>query len=102
MNRLLMAAAGAALVASPAIAQMDGGIVLTNPEFANGFSNRGQCVAALAHVRNSQRADATTRGTDYVDLSASEYNRASLTTTRCENIDGTFHVVFYVNGFPDM
>jgi hypothetical protein len=102
MKRIFLIAAACAAVATPALAQMEGGVILTNAEFAGGFGNRGQCEAALAHVRNSQRADASTRGAGYQDLSASAFNRASLTTTRCENIDGRFQVVFYADGFPDM
>lgn len=54
MKTLISAAAIAALTA-PAFAQNSGDIVLTNPQFAGGFKNRGQCQAALAKVRNDQR-----------------------------------------------
>ena len=99
MNRLWIAAAAAAF-AAPLAAQGAGGVVLTNPEFTGGFSNRGQCVSALAHVRNSQRANPLTRGEAYRTLSASAFQKESLRTTRCERINGRYRVVFYVNGFP--
>jgi hypothetical protein len=94
-------ALGAVMALSvPAFAQMDGGVILTNPEFANGFSNRGQCESALAHVRNDQRRNPDTRGSGYEDLSTSDFQRESRTTTRCEQIDGDYQVVFYVDGIP--
>lgn len=99
MKRILIAATAAAL-AIPAAAQGVGGVVLTNSEFQGGFSNNGQCVSALAKVRNKQRLDASLRGEAYRDLSASAFQQASLRTTRCEKIDGRYRVVFYVNGFP--
>ena len=61
MKTLMLAAAGA-LISTAAFAQGAGGVVLTNPEFGTGFSNRGQCVSTLAKVRNSQRANPATRG----------------------------------------
>lgn len=97
MKKLVLAAAAAAL-SFPAFAQT-GGIVLTNPEFAGGFKNRGQCEAALAHVRNEQRKNPETRGAGFRDLSESEFQRESRRTTRCEQRDGRFVVVFNRNGF---
>ena len=99
MKALMLAAAGA-LISSAAFAQGTGGVVLTNPEFQGGFANRGQCTAALAKVRNSQRANPATRGEAYRNLSASDFQRESLRTTRCEEINDRYQVVFYVNGFP--
>ena len=99
MKRILMAATAAAL-AIPAFAQGAGGVILTNTEFEGGFSNNGQCTAALAKVRNKQRADASLRGEAYRELSASAFQKESLRTTRCERIDGKYRVVFYVDGFP--
>ena len=99
MKKLFLAA-GAALLSTAAIAQGTGGVILTNPEFQGGFANRGQCTAALAHVRNAQRDDASTRGADYRTLSKSDFLKESLRTTRCEEINGRYQVVFYVNGFP--
>ena len=99
MKKLIIAA-GAAMLASAAVAQGTGGVVLTNPEFQGGFANRGQCTAALAHVRNSQRDDAQTRGEAYRTLSKSDFLKESLRTTRCEEINGRYQVVFYVNGIP--
>ncbi len=90
----------ATTIALPAAAQSSGGTVLTNPEFAGGFKNRGQCEAALAGVRNSQRANPDTRGEGYQDLDGSDFNKASRTTTRCEMVDGKYQVVFYSGGFP--
>lgn len=99
MKRILIAATAAAL-AIPAFAQGAGGVILANTEFEGGFSNNGQCTAALAKVRNMQRADASLRGEAYRNLSASAFQKASLRTTRCERIDGKYRVVFYVDGFP--
>ena len=99
MKRLLVATAALSF-ATPAFAQLAGGIVLTNPEFANGFGNRGQCQSALSHVRNDQRKDPTTRGSGYQDLSTSDFQHESQRTTRCEVIDGRYQVVFYVDGIP--
>ena len=99
MKRVLIATA-AAMFSTAAIAQGTGGVVLTNPEFQGGFANRGQCTAALAHVRNAQRDDASTRGAAYRNLSKSDFLKESLRTTRCEEINGRYQVVFYVNGFP--
>lgn len=101
MRKLALIAMTTAFVASPVVAQSEGGIILTSPEFANGFSTRGQCVSALAHVRNDQRKNPGTRGDGYQELSGSEFNQASLTTTRCEEIDGRYQVVYYADGFPD-
>lgn len=100
MNKYVIAAVATAF-AAPALAQSAGGVVLTNPEFADGFSNRGQCQAALSHVRNDQRKDPSTRGAGYTDLSSSDFQQESLRTTRCELIDGRYQVVFYVDGFDD-
>jgi hypothetical protein len=97
MKKLVFAAAAAAL-SFPAFAQT-GGIVLTNPEFAGGFKNRGQCESTLAQVRNEQRKNPATRGAGFRDLSEAEFQQASLRTTRCEQRDGKFVVVFNQNGF---
>ena len=99
--KIVTLAAIAAGLAAPALAQGAGGVILTNSEFEGGFSNNGQCTAALAKVRNQQRADASLRGEAYRTLSASAFQKASLRTTRCERIDGRYKVVFYVNGFPN-
>ena len=71
MKKLVLVAAAAAL-SFPALAQT-GGVVLTNPEFQGGFANRGQCEAALAHVRNDQRKNPATRGAGYQNLSESDF-----------------------------
>ena len=97
MKKIVFFAAMAALSA-PAFAQ-SGGTVLTNPEFANGFSNRGQCQAALSQVRNDQRKNPATRGAGFRELSESDFQRESLRTTRCEERNGKFVVVFNPNGF---
>lgn len=96
----ILAAAAALGIAAPALAQGAGGVILTNTEFEGGFTNNGQCTAALAKVRNMQRADASLRGAAYRDLSASAFQKESLRTTHCERIDGKYRVVFYVNGIP--
>jgi hypothetical protein len=95
MKKLIIAAM-AGIVATPAIAQ--GGIVLGPPQFES-YNNRGQCESALAAERNKQRKDPAARGAGYEDLSGSDFNRASRTTTRCEERDGKFVVVYYQNGF---
>jgi len=97
--RKLIVAAFAGLLAMPAVAQT-GSIVLGPPQFsANGYANRGACESALAHERNAQRADPSRRGAGYQDLTGSEFNRASRTTTRCELRSGRYQVVFNPNGF---
>ena len=98
MKKMFVAVA-AAVLAMPAMAQ-NGGVVLGAPQF-DSYANRGQCESALAHERNSQRKNADTRGAGYQDLSGSDFNRASRTTTRCEERNGRYVVVFYQNGFPD-
>ncbi|HVH37481.1 MAG TPA: hypothetical protein VM757_02700 [Sphingomicrobium sp.] len=99
MNRVIIAAV-AATIAAPVLAQGTGGVILSNPEFEGGFVNNGQCTSALAKVRNEQRLNPEKRGDDYKTLSASEFQKESLRTTRCEQVDGKFRVVFYVNGIP--
>jgi hypothetical protein len=95
MNKLIIAAM-AGIVATPAIAQ--GGTVLGPPQFES-YNTRGQCESALAAERNRQRKDPTARGAGYQDLSGSDFNKASRTTTRCEERDGKFVVVYNQNGF---
>ena len=94
MKKLLIAAL-AGVVATPALAQ---GVVLGPPQFQS-YANRGQCESALAAERNKQRKNPATRGAGYQDLSGSDFNRASRTTTRCEERNGQWVVVFYQNGF---
>ena len=97
--RQFLVLAAVASISSPVFAQDSGGIVLA--EYGT-FSSYGQCTAALAHVRNDQRKNPATRGTGYQDLSGSDFNRASLTTTRCEETSpGNYQIVFYSGGFPD-
>lgn len=98
MKKLILGALIAAGMGGPALAQ-DQGVVLGAPQFQT-YANRGQCQSALAHERNSQRANPATRGEGYRDLSGSEFNQASLNTTRCEQRNGRYVVVFYRNGFP--
>jgi hypothetical protein len=98
--KIILTAALAAGLAAPVLAQGTGGVILTNPEFADGFANRGQCESALAKVRNDQRKNPDTRGEAYRELSESDFQKASLRTTRCEEIEGRYRVVFYVDGFP--
>ena len=94
----LMIATIAGVLAVPAMAQ-GGGTVLGPPQFES-YTSRGQCESALAHERNKQRKDPATRGSGYEDLSGSDFNRASQTTTRCEMRNGKWVVVYYANGFP--
>ena len=65
MKRLFITAAAAAIATTPLMAQSAGGVILTNTEFEGGFSNNGQCTAALAKVRNHQRLHADARGAAY-------------------------------------
>lgn len=59
------------------------------------FSSRGKCESALAHERNRQRKDASQRGSGYENLSGSEFNRASLRTTTCEQVsDGVWAFMY--------
>jgi hypothetical protein len=97
----LMIAAAAATLAVPAVAQTsENGTVLTNtPEMAAGFENYGQCQSAFRKLRNEQRKSGERGGEPYDSMSNSEYNDASRTTTRCEDIDGRYYVVFNANGF---
>ena len=100
MKKLFIAAAAAAIAATPALANhvsSPNGQVLTNPEFEGGFDNRGQCQSALRQVRNDLRKSGE-RG-EYSDLSGSEYNRASRDTTQCEQLqDGRYYVVYNAEG----
>ena len=98
MKTLVIAALAATSLGVPALAA-DTGQVLGPPQFQS-YANRGQCESALAAERNRQRKDPSARGAGYGDLSGSDFNRASLTTTRCENRGGQWVVVFYQNGFP--
>lgn len=97
MKKLIIAVFATGAIALPASAQ-DDGVVLGPPQF-DSYANRGQCESALAHERNSQRSNPETRGAGYEDLSGSDFNRASRTTTRCERRDGRWVVVYYANGF---
>ena len=97
MKKAIVAALVAGAMSMPAIAQ-NGGIVLGAPQF-DSYANRGQCESALAHERNKQRKDPATRGAGYEGLSGSDFNRASQTTTRCEERNGRWVVVYYANGF---
>jgi len=98
--KIFLAGAVALALAAPVAAQSAGGVILTNTEFNGGFANNGQCTAALAKVRNHQRLHAEMRGEAYRSLSASAFQKASLSTTRCEKIDGRHRVVFYADGIP--
>ena len=94
MKKLIVTLAAATL-AVPAMAQ-SGGIVLA--EYGS-YTNRGQCESALAQVRNDQRRNPETRGAGYEDLTGSEFNRASRTTTRCERVNNEWVFVYYEDGF---
>ncbi|HYJ30245.1 MAG TPA: hypothetical protein VEW25_07895 [Allosphingosinicella sp.] len=76
------------------------GTVLNNtPEMHAGFANRGQCQAAFRQLRNDQRRSGERGGEPYNSMDNGEYNNASRTTTRCEEIGGRYYVVFNANGF---
>ena len=99
MKKLIVAALVAGTLGGPAYAQTsEGGIVLGPPQFQS-YDNRGQCESALAAERNRQRKDPTARGEGFQDITGSEFNKASRTTTRCERREGKFVVVFNPDGF---
>ncbi|HEX8640657.1 MAG TPA: hypothetical protein VF704_05820 [Allosphingosinicella sp.] len=97
MKKLAIATLIAGSISVPALAA-DNGVVLGPPQF-DSYSSRGRCESALAHERNTQRRNPETRGAGYEDLSGSDFNRASRTTTRCEQRNGQWVVVYYANGF---
>lgn len=101
--KIIVFALAASALAMPAVANhvtSPNGTVLHNTEFATaGYANRGQCQAVLSKVRNAQRANPETRGEGYRDLSPSDFQKESLKTTRCEEINGRYYVVFNANGF---
>jgi len=103
MRKLMTAAAAAtAFVAVPVLAQTSpNGTVLTNsPEMAAGFDNKGQCQSSFRQLRNEQRKSGSRGGEPYDSMSNGEYNKASATTTRCEQLeDGRYYVVFNATGF---
>ncbi len=101
MKNLMIAAAAAAAMAMPATAQTsENGTILTNtPEMAAGFENSGQCQSTFRKLRNDQRKSGERGGEPYDSMSNSDYNEASRTTTRCEEIDGRYYVVFNAEGF---
>jgi hypothetical protein len=88
MKSMKIAAVAACLIASPALAQTipsgtgPGGVV--NSENPEGFSNMGQCRAALAHATNSQRQNPDTRTASRLDESTSEFQQAMLDRFYCD------------------
>ena len=101
MKNLMIAVAAAAALSMPATAQTsETGTILTNtPERAAGFENAGQCHSTFRKLRNDQRNGGERGGEPYDSMSNSDYNEASRTTSRCEEIDGRFYVVFNAAGF---
>jgi hypothetical protein len=104
LTLLAAAAATASIAAAPAIAQevtaTDGTILTNTPEMAAGYSNKGLCQSTFRQLRNTQRASTDRGGEPYDSMSNSEYNNASRTTTRCEQLsDGRYYVVFNADGF---
>ena len=102
MNKLMIAAAtAAAAFAMPATAQVSpNGTILTNTaEMAAGFDNYGQCQSTFRQLRNDQRKSGNRGSAEYDAMSNGEYNDASRTTTRCEEIDGRYYVVYNADGF---
>lgn len=76
------------------------GTVLTNTAAMHeGFANRGQCQSAFRQLRNEQRRSGERGGEPYDSMDSGDYNEASRTTTRCEQINGRYYVVFNANGF---
>ena len=106
MRKIMMfaAVAASATVAMPAMAQdvtsSDGTILTNTAEMAAGFDNYGQCQSTFRQLRNTQRASGDRGGEPYDSMTNSQYNAASRTTTRCEQLDdGRYYVVFNANGF---
>jgi hypothetical protein len=101
MKAFTTAALAAALALSgAAAAQSSGSMILTNtPEMAAGYDNMGQCMAAFRQLRNDQRKSGNRGGEPYNSMDNGDYNEASRTTTRCEEIRGRYYVVFNANGF---
>ena len=102
-NMMMAAVAATAMIAVPATAQVTSpnGTVLTNtPEMAAGFDNYGQCQSAFRQLRNDQRKSGERGGEPYNSMDNGDYNEASRTTTRCEQLeDGNYYVVFNSAGF---
>ena len=99
---MMTALAATAAIATPTMAQTSpNGIVLTNTEeMAAGFDNKGQCQAAFRQLRNEQRKSGERGGEPYDSMDNGDYNDASRTTTRCEQLDdGRYYVVFNADGF---
>ena len=99
---MMTALAATAAIATPAMAQTSpNGTVLTNtPEMAAGFDNKGQCQATFRQLRNDQRKSGERGGEPYDSMANGEYNEASRTTTRCEQLEnGRYYVVFNAEGF---
>ena len=100
---MIAAVAATAAISVPAMAQVSSpnGTVLTNTEeMAEGFDNYGQCQSAFRQLRNDQRKSGVRGGEPYDSMSNGEYNTASRTTTRCEQLeDGNYYVVFNASGF---
>ena len=102
--RMIAIALMASAMSVPAMANhvsSPNGIVLTNtPAMHAGFSNRGQCQSTFRGLRNDQRKSGNRGGEPYDSMSNSDYNEASRTTTRCEQLqDGRYYVVFNAGGF---
>jgi hypothetical protein len=76
-----------------------GGAMANTPEMRAGFENYGQCQSAFGQLRNDQRKSGERGGEPYNSTSNGEYNEASRTTTRCEEINGRYYVVFNEGGF---
>lgn len=100
---MLAAIAGTAAISVPTMAQVtssDGTVLTNTPEMAAGFDNYGQCQSAFRQLRNDQRKSGARGGEPYDSMSNGDYNNASRTTTRCEQLeDGRYYVVYNANGF---
>ena len=101
--RTIAIALAATAMSVPAMAHhvtSPNGTVLTNsPAMHAGFANRGQCQAAFRQLRNEQRRSGERGGEPYDSMDNGAYNDASRTTTRCEEINGRYYVVYNANGF---
>ena len=100
LSSLALVAAAMSLPAMAVAQTSTDGTVLTNtPEMRAGFENQGQCMAAFRQLRNEQRKSGDRGGEPYNSMSNGDYNKASKTTTRCEQINGRYYVVYNANGF---
>ena len=87
MKKLAITALVAGALSLPAMAQ-----TFPNPD---GYSNRGQCQAALMHARNSLRQNPETRHPNDADHNNRDFNRRTADNWECERgPDGRWYARF--------